>query len=128
MIDSAGWVDVWQTCLATVVITYTYHPIPWSAHDLDDFPGTPDGEETILVPTKLVAQRPLRPKSRSKDLRLMMSPEDFDPTLMEPDLIAVDIIVGQSVCFAFGSLISNFLNLKVSCITSNYIVVLAIMF
>lgn len=105
--------DVWTTPLATVVITYVYHPVPWSGHDTDDFPGTPDGEETILVPMRLVPQRPLRPKSRTKDSLGAVGPNEFDPTTMDPDHIGVDINVGPSVCYVYGSLVSNFLNLKV---------------
>lgn len=111
--QSAGWVDVWITPLASVVITYTYHPMPTSGNDLDDFPGTPDGEETILVPVRLVAQRPLRPKCRAKYSHCVTGSNEFDPTLMDPDQIGVVINIGPSTCFAYGSLISNFLNLKV---------------
>ena len=113
VIFSAGWVDVWSTPLASVVIGYTYHPIPLSGNDVDDFAGTPDGEETILVPVRLVAQRPLRPKSRAKDSLGLSGPNEFDPTLMEPDEISVDINIGASVCYVYGCLVSNFLNLKV---------------
>jgi len=120
---SAGWVDVWLTPLAVVDIGYTYHPIPWSGNDVDDLAGTPDGEETILVPVRLVAQRPLRPKSRVKESSGITGPNEFDPTLMEPDEISVDINVGASVCYVYGTLVSNFLNLKVCSYISCFIVI-----
>jgi len=109
---SNGWVDIWSTPVASVDIAYKYHPVPPSGQYVDEFPETPDGEETILIPV-LVAQRPLRPKTQGRDSSGYPGPKEFDPTVMNPDAINVQINIGPSVCYAYGSLICNFLNLKV---------------
>ena len=112
---SNGWVDIWSTPNAAINIGYKYHPIPPSGRDADEFPGTPDGEETILIPV-LVAQRPLRPRMQGRDSSGYQGLKDFDPTMMSPDNIDVRIDVGPSVCYAYGSLVCHFLNLKVICL------------
>ena len=114
MCYSNGWVDIWSTPKASVNIAYKYHPAPPSGHDMDEFPGTPDGEETILIPV-LVAQRPLRPKTQGHDSSGFPGLKEFDPTMMSADNIDVKINIGASVCYAYGSLVCNFLNLKVLC-------------
>jgi len=112
MCYSSGWVDIWSTPKASVNVAYKYHSIPPSGLDMDEFPGTPDGEETILIPV-LVAQRPLRPRTQGRDSSGCPGLKEFDPTLMNPDNIDVKIEIGSSVCYAYGSLVCNFLNLKV---------------
>lgn len=109
---SNGWVDIWSTPKASVDITYKYHPIPPTGRDVDEFSGTPDGEETILIPV-LVAQRPLRPRTQCRDSVGYLGAKEFDPTTLSPDNIDVKISIGASVCYAYGSLVCNFLNLKV---------------
>jgi len=112
MCYSNGFVDIWSTPKAAVNITYTYHPIPPSGRDTDEFSGTPDGEETILIPV-LVAQRPLRPRIHCRESGVYPGLKEFDPTTMHPDSIDVKINIGVSVCYAYGSLVCNFLSLKV---------------
>ena len=112
MCYSNGWVDIWSTPKASVNIAYKYHPVPPSGRDMDEFPGTPDGEETILIPV-LVAQRPLRPRTQGRDSSGFPGLKEFDPTMMPADNIDVKIDIGASVCYAYGSLVCNFLNLKV---------------
>jgi len=112
MFYSNGWVDIWSTPQASVNIAYKYHPVPPSGRDTDEFVGTPDGEETILIPV-LVAQRPLRPRTQGRDSSGCPGLKEFDPTVMAPDNIDVKIDIGASVCYAYGSLVCNFLNLKV---------------
>ena len=76
-----------------------------------------DAEETILVPpVKLVPLRPLRPK-RLKSMGQDTSDggdAEFDPTSMDADQISVDIEIAPSTAFAYGTLVRNFLHLKVS--------------
>jgi len=126
---SNGWVDIWSTPRASVNIAYKYHPVPPSGRDMDEFPGTPDGEETILIPV-LIAQRPLRPRSQGRDSSGYPGAKEFDPTSMNPDSIGVKINIGASVCYAYGSLVCNFLNLKVNipvCIPIAYFIVITCM-
>lgn len=75
-----------------------------------------DAEETLLIPVRLVPLRPLRPKKNRMigiDYNGMGQDEDFDPTKMADDQITVEIEIGPSVCYAYGSLVRNFLHLKV---------------
>ena len=73
--------------------------------------STPDAEEQLLIPLRLVPLRPLRPK-RMK-IPTGSSPLDFDPTQMNPDLISLELEVGPSVLYVYGSLLRNFLHVKV---------------
>jgi len=106
---SAGWVDVWTTPIAAVSVTYTYHPMPplKEAENPADFP--------VNFPTLLAPLRPLRPKKRLSPPEYgetMTNEANFNPTCLTPDEIRVEIEVGPSVAFAYGSLVRNFLHLK----------------
>ena len=61
-----------------------------------------DPEEALLIPL-----RPLRPASTSK------VPHDFDAGQMDSDLISVELEVAPSVVCVYGSLLRNFLHVKV---------------
>lgn len=45
--------------------------------------------------------------------QIYSGPEEFDPTLMEPDLISLELEVGPSILCLYGSLLRNFLHVKV---------------
>lgn len=113
MRDSEGWVDVWTTPIAALSIGYTYHPIPPTGHTTDE---SLDAEETLLIPVRLVPLRPLRPKKNrfsGMDSGGGSQDDEFNPIKMAADQITVEIEIGPSVCYAYGSLIRNFLHLKV---------------
>ena len=63
---SDGWVDVMTTPIVAISITYTYHPVPPTGEDplriLEEPISTPEAEEQLLIPLRLVPLRPLRPK------------------------------------------------------------------
>ena len=63
---SDGWVDVMTTPIVVISITYTYHPVPPTGEDplriLEEPISTPEAEEQLLIPLRLVPLRPLRPK------------------------------------------------------------------
>jgi len=112
---SAGWVDVWTTPIAAVSITYMYHPVP-----LLKGAEVPTGGGIFLhCPAPLAPLRPLRPKKRltprtdSSGCDGSLDTDEFYPPSLEPDQITVEIEIGPSVCFAYGSLVRNFLQLKV---------------
>ena len=54
------------TPIVAISITYTYHPVPPTGEDplriLDEPISTPEAEEQLLIPLRLVPLRPLRPK------------------------------------------------------------------
>ena len=110
---SLGWIDCWTTPIVAISIGYSYHPIPPTGddpHRIKDEPiSTPEAEEQLLIPLRLVPLRPLRPKRN----RIYTTPAEFDPTDLEPDLITVELEVGPSVLHVYGSLLRNFLHVKV---------------
>lgn len=114
---SDGWVDVWTTPIAALSIGYVYHPIPPTGNEAGGAADESlDAEETLLIPVRLVPLRPLRPKKNRMigiDYNGSGLDEEFDPTKMEDDQISVEIEIGPSVCYAYGSLVRNFLHLKV---------------
>ena len=66
IVISDGWVDVMTTPIVAISITYTYHPVPPTGEDplriLEEPISTPEAEEQLLIPLRLVPLRPLRPK------------------------------------------------------------------
>ena len=95
-----------------LTITYKYYPMPAlmkpDSHHIaiatDDILMTAqDPEEALLIPL-----RPLRPASTSK------IPQDFDAGEMDCDLISVELEVAPSVVCVYGSLLRNFLHVKVN--------------
>lgn len=108
---SAGWVDCWNTSNVSLTITYTYHPIPVIKHLDNPFlmfsgitPTTPEQEEAMLMPL-----RPDHPHAHVK-----VTPENFDASEWPPDLISIELEVAPSTLCLYGSLLRNFLHVKVS--------------
>ena len=94
-----------------LTITYKYYPMPAlmkpDSHHIaiatdDILMNAEDPEEILLIPL-----RPLRPASTSK------IPQDFDAGEMDCDLISVELEVAPSVVCVYGSLLRNFLHVKV---------------
>lgn len=94
--DSDGWVDCWTTSNVAISIGYNYHPMPVLLQQ------APSDEESLTAP--------LRP---SKYLHLQ-PPDNFDPGEMDSDLIAVELEVAPSMLCVYGSLLRNFLHVKVT--------------
>ena len=111
---SVGWVDCWTTPIVAISISYIFHPSTPLAEHLqptkNDPISTPDAEEQLLIPLRLVPLRPPRPK---KNKSTGVEPEEFDPMEMAPDTISVELEVGPSVLCLYGSLLRNFLHVKV---------------
>lgn len=66
--------------------------------------SSPDLEEALLIPLRPIRCGTVRTSP----------PDDFDPADMESDLIAVELEVAPSMLCIYGSLLRNFLHLKVS--------------
>lgn len=113
LIYSDGWIDCWTTTHVSLSLGYTYHPMPvleenqpdrtQQTHRKKSVPTTPSVDEEILIPLQ-----PVRGKSIRTD-----PPDDFDPVNMEPDLIALELEVAPSMLCIYGSLLRNFLHVKV---------------
>jgi hypothetical protein len=104
-----NWVDCCTTPIVALEITYTYHPVPL----LSDFvPDSEDGnqkaEEAIQLSGHLVSLQPQ--KSRTTE---PFAPTNFDPSPMEPDIIALELEVGPSTICVYGCLLAHLYQIKV---------------
>lgn len=122
-----GWVEVVSSPIVAVSLVYTYHPIPPLTKESPFLtPEEIDAEEAVLVPFKLIPLRPLRSqlpqkkKGKGSPSTKLFSEDDGDVNLsnMEPDIISLEIEVGPSVAYLYGSLVRNFLHLKVMLLIS----------
>jgi len=101
-----------MTSNVSLSITYTYHPMPpllkQDVHHIilpstEDLPAMSDSQETAeFIPLTSVHVEP------------PTDPSMFEAGTMEPDMIAVELEVAPSVLCLYGSLLRNFLHLKVS--------------
>lgn len=104
---SAGWVDCWSVPLVALSIQYTYHPMPPLGPDPQADITTPEKEEILLSPMRI-------PKLKSPALKWVQTDAQlFDPTTLQPDKVSVDIEIGSSILLAYGTVLRNFINLKV---------------
>lgn len=73
---------------------------------------TPEKEEILLSPIRM-------PKLKSPALKWVKTDfAQFDPNTLPPDKVNVEIEIGSSVLFAYGTILRNFINLKVSSLVS----------
>lgn len=69
---------------------------------------TPEKEEILLSPMRI-------PKLKSPALKWVQTDAQlFDPTTLPPDKVSVDIEIGSSILLAYGTVLRNFINLKVN--------------
>lgn len=69
---------------------------------------TPEKEEILLSPIRM-------PKLKSPALKWAQTDStQFDPNTLPPDKVNVEIEIGSSILFAYGTILRNFINLKVS--------------
>ena len=72
--------------------------------------STPDAEERLLIPLRAGTSTS---SARQSELLQQMQ-EDFDASVMEPDVIDIDLEVGPSIICVYGCLATSFYDLKVS--------------
>ncbi|RWS26602.1 uncharacterized protein B4U80_02673, partial [Leptotrombidium deliense] len=110
-----GWVHCWSVPIIALSITYTYHPVPPKA----SFPReseitTPEKEEILL--------EPIRPDTVSTvTAKKCLTPDDFDPGLMDADLVELELEVGPSTMCLYGTLFRMLWNLKENYLGENQI-------
>lgn len=102
-----------MTSNVALSITYKYHPMPPllktdthhimqpSVEEFEGLPESPAMEEFIPLSY-------MRPES-------VKVPENFDAGTLDSDLISAELEVAPSVLCAYGSLLRNFLHVKVTC-------------
>ncbi|GLG98163.1 Uncharacterized protein GBIM_04765, partial [Gryllus bimaculatus] len=104
---SNGWVDCWAVPIVALCINYTYHPAPPLGPPPQADITTPEKEEILLSPMRI-------PRCR-KSPGLQWSQEGgqrFDPTTLAPDEVSLELEIGPSVLFLYGSWLRNFMHLK----------------
>ena len=108
---SSGWIDCWCVPSLAINIEFQYHPCPMSGPQAQADITTPDKESSLLGPLRPVG--PQEAGTSSETLSPTQSSSfNFDPTTFEPDVCKVDLEVGPSVAFLYGTLISNFMHMK----------------
>ena len=80
----------------------TLRELSTDASHIEGTTTSPDTEDILL--------RPLRPKSKSPT----GPPEGFDPGEFDHDIIALELEVAPSMICVYGSLLRNFLHVKVN--------------
>uniref|UniRef100_T1J6C2 Bridge-like lipid transfer protein family member 1 C-terminal domain-containing protein n=1 Tax=Strigamia maritima TaxID=126957 RepID=T1J6C2_STRMM len=103
-----NWIDCWTVPIVALSIGYTYHPVPpvkHLSHDLNF--TTPEKEEILLLPIR----PPVGEESgRRKDVKKV--PENFDPTTLDADKINLELEIGPSVLFLYGSVLKSLVHIK----------------
>ena len=113
-----GWIDCWSVPNLALTVHFLYHPVHVPGPKPQAGINTPDREDSLLGP--------LRPLDEAGDHLDSLPVEDgghadvvedaqlpvFDPEELEPDVCKVDLEVGPSVVFLYGTLIRNFMHVK----------------
>lgn len=104
---SAGWIDCWSVSIVAIKINWIFHSIPPLGPDPQADITTPEKEEILLSPMRI-------PKLKSPALKWTQTDSaQFDPNTLPPDKVNVEIEIGSSILFAYGTILRNFINLKV---------------
>lgn len=107
---SEGWVQCWTVPVLSLGIQYIYHPMTPPGPAPQANVPTPEREELLLTPVRFPAtSSTLRIPSKTT----RPSTADFDPTSLTPDQVHVDLELGPSELFVYGTVLRTFLNLKV---------------
>ncbi|XP_049857041.1 transmembrane protein KIAA1109 homolog isoform X4 [Schistocerca gregaria] len=101
-----GWVDCWSVPIVALCINYTYHPVPPLGPPPQADITTPEKEEILLSPMRIPRCR------KSPGLQWSQDGKKFDPTTLPPDKVTVELEIGSSVLFLYGSWLRNFIHLK----------------
>lgn len=92
--------------IVAISIQYIYHPIAPLGPDPQADITTPEKEEILLSPIRM-------PKLKSPALKWTQSDSSqFDPNTLTADKVTVEIEIGSSILFAYGTILRNFINLK----------------
>lgn len=104
---SEGWVQCWTVPILSLNIQYTYHPLSPSGPAPQANVPTPEREELLLTPVRFPAANALKVPKANKGTLV-----DFDATSLAPDLVNVELEMGPSELYLYGSLFRSFLHLK----------------
>lgn len=104
-VKSQGWVDCWSVPIVALCVRYTYHPIPPLGPEPQADITTPEKEEILLSPMRIPRMR------KQPQLNWSVDGNKFDRSALPPDKVSVELEVGPSVMFAYGTIITSFMNL-----------------
>ncbi|CRK93957.1 CLUMA_CG007483, isoform B [Clunio marinus] len=107
-LKKSGWVDCWSVPILAISIQYIYHPMPPLGPDPQADITTPEKEEILLSPMRI----PKSKKSTTYTWNTTNGQQHFNPTTLESDEVTVEIEIGSSMLFAYGSILKNFYYLK----------------
>ncbi|KAI5721596.1 hypothetical protein M8J77_022751 [Diaphorina citri] len=106
---SGGWIDCWSIPIAAISINWIYHPMPAFGPPPQADITTPEKEEILLSPMRI---------PRSRKATGFTWPQDgnpkFDPTTLPADKVSLELEIGPSVMYLYGSWLRNFYFLKES--------------
>ncbi|KAK5638052.1 hypothetical protein RI129_012347 [Pyrocoelia pectoralis] len=104
-VNSLGWVDFWWVPIGAINIGYVYHPSPPLGPTPQADISTPVKEELLLSPIRF-------PRNRKAHRPSHDGTQKFDPTILKPDKVIVELEIGPSVLLLYGTALRNFLNFK----------------
>ena len=92
----------------STVIQYNYHPLSAAGPAPQANVPTPEREELLLTPVRFpAAHSSLKVPKMNRNV-----PLDFDPTTLDPDLVTVELELGPSQLYVYGTVSRMFLYLK----------------
>ncbi|XP_026684239.1 uncharacterized protein LOC103515862 [Diaphorina citri] len=102
-------IDCWSIPIAAISINWIYHPMPAFGPPPQADITTPEKEEILLSPMRI---------PRSRKATGFTWPQDgnpkFDPTTLPADKVSLELEIGPSVMYLYGSWLRNFYFLKES--------------
>ena len=110
---SDGWVQCWTVPLLSLTIRYTYHPMTPAGPSPQANVPTPEKEELLLTPVRFPAPANSSLRVPPKAIRAAPAVE-FDVTSLPPDEVNVELELGPSELFVYGTVLRMFLHLKVN--------------
>lgn len=122
----AGWVQCCTVPILSLTISYTYHPMSAAGPTPQANVSTPEREELLLNPVRFPTATPsssLRVPvggptgTEAGHIHFASTPtvptaEMFDVTTLSPDLVNVELELGPSELYVYGTLLRIFLHLK----------------
>lgn len=105
---SEGWVQVWRVPHLKLAIKYVYHPLNLPGPAPQANVPTPEREELLLTPVRF----PVPGTSSLKVPKATRESDDFDVTTLAPDQVTVELELGPSQLFVYGTVLRIFLHLK----------------
>ncbi|XP_050533025.1 transmembrane protein KIAA1109 homolog isoform X6 [Daktulosphaira vitifoliae] len=107
---SLGWVDCWTMPIVALSINFIYHPMPMFGPPPQANITTPEKEEKLLSPMRMQHHK-------TQNISIHWTEEDgqkFDPTTLPSDKVSLELEIGSSVIFLYGSWLRHFYHLKES--------------